>query len=111
MLEFKRSIFKDQKFCFNIFKMGAQPSEDEMTPDEKKNCSQMRNISMIVIGELGGQVIQDETAANFVVFYQSHVETEKIKHLKKEQKLINFKYITECYFQMLRIRLDSKSEL
>ena len=111
MSEFKKSIFKDQKFYLNGFvSIGASPSENELTEKEKQNSVQMRNISAIVINELGGAVCSEVKNANFIVIYQQFMEKAKADEIHKDQKLINFKYITECYFQMLRIRLDSKSE-
>ena len=48
--------------------------------------------------------------ANYVVLFQSEAQTEKLTKFRNEQKVINFKYLTECYFQMVRLKLDSKTE-
>ena len=48
--------------------------------------------------------------ANFIVLYETHVNSDVFKSCGPKQKLINYKYITECYFQMIRLNLDSKTE-
>ena len=70
MSEFKKSIFKDQKFFLeNFTSLGSSPSLKEMTEPEQQNSIQMCNISKIVINELGGTVTEESLNANFLVLY------------------------------------------
>ena len=70
----------------------------------------MKKACQNIIPELGGKVTDKADGANFIVLYKTHVKADILKNCDPKQKFINYKYITECYFQMIRLNLDSKTE-
>lgn len=70
----------------------------------------MQQACVAIVRELGGVVTPMKLTATFVVIFQNEAPKDRLSRYRPEQKVVNFRYITECYFQMLRLKLDTKTE-
>ena len=91
------------KFFFDEFTSIGYPSEQIFTQKDKEEANSMKKVCMNLVKELGGTLVYQRMSATFIVFFQDQCQKDKFSRYRRDQKIINFRYITECYFQMLRL--------
>lgn len=111
--EYRSIIFKDHVFSFPAeYLGGCNPSATEMTPQELENAKTYKKMCSGIIMELGGVETDKFMSATHLVIFQEQMEHKKhqrLQQLPKKPKVINFKYITECFFQMMQIDLETEN--
>ena len=59
--------------------------------------------------DLGGHIVTTKMTKDcIIVLHQNEAKKEMLSRYRTDQKVINFRYITECYFQMLRLKISGE---
>lgn len=66
----------------------------------------MKRVCMGLTRELGGALAPSRVGATHIVLYQSQATEDRLSKYRRDQKVINYRYISECFFQMMRLKLD-----
>ena len=84
------------------------PGKSEFGKGELESAMQLKKVVETYVVELGGTLCSESNdeakSANYVVFYQPHADKSILNSYQKDQKVIQYTYVTECYFQMLRLK-------
>ena len=97
------------RFSFHDFLSVGEPSMTSMTRPELHSAHQMQSVCVGLIKELGGIPAPSKVSASHIVLYQAEAPKDRLSKYRPDQKVINYRYITECYFQMMRLKLDEKT--
>ena len=109
--EFMASIFKDEKFWWGDFLTVGTPLHTVMTENELNSANLVQEACLSITKHLGGKDATSRFTATYVVLFQKEATRSMLsKYRSGDQKIINFRYITECYFQHMRIKLDEQTE-
>jgi hypothetical protein len=71
------------------------------------SAHQIQEACKSLVCDLGGSVVPTKMTKDcIVVLHQKEAKKDVLGRYREDQKVINFRYITECYFQMLRLKIS-----
>ena len=80
-----------------------------MTPKEQTEVEEIKIICVNLVKSMGGTITKINMGATHIILFQKEAPADFVKKFRLDQKIVNFEYITECYFRFMRIALEQNN--